>query len=361
MQRVLPLFALLLAAAAPAAEPVRLAIVGLSHDHAFWLLGRDRSIGDIEIAAVFEPDRALAEERMRDAGLDASLYHADLAAMLRDAKPDAAVCFGSVRAHHEQTLACAAAGVHVMVEKPLATNLADARAMADACRGAGVRLLTNYETTWYPAHHLLKKDVVAGDLGGIRRLVFRAGHPGPIEIGCREPFLKWLLDPVENGGGAVTDFGCYGANLATWLLDGERPIAVSCVTKRLKPKLYPNVDDDATITIEYPSAVAVVQASWCWPHHVKETAVYGARGEAITLGADRLHWRPSDAGEPRELSAAEPELADRDPFAHLAAVVRGDRAPNELSSVENNLIVVEVLDAARESARAGKRIELPPR
>jgi predicted dehydrogenase len=361
MHRLVFLFALFLTASAPAAEPVRVAILGLSHDHVFWVLGRDRAIGDIEIVAVHEPDRQLAEERMQGAGLDASLYYEDLPTLFREAKPEAAVCFGSIRAHHQQTLACAAAGVHVMVEKPLATNLADAQAMADACRRAGVQLLTNYETTWYPAHHLLKQRLDKGDLEDVRRLVFRTGHAGPIEIGCRKPFLNWLLDPVENGGGAVTDFGCYGVNLSTWLLGGERPIAVSCVTKQLKPKLYPDVDDDATITIEYPSAVAVVQASWSWPHPIKETAVYGSGGAAETVGSDRLSWRPLGAEGPEEAPAPALARSASDPFAHLAAVVRGDAEPNELSSVENNLLVVEVLDAARESARTGRRIELPDR
>jgi predicted dehydrogenase len=359
MRRLLVIVLLLqVAAIASATDPVRVAIVGVSHDHVFGLLGRPRDLGDIEIVAVVDADEELARQRMRDAGLDEELYYQDLEQALRAAKPQAAVLFGSIRAHHEQSIACANAGVHVMVEKPLATNLADARAMADAAEKAGVQLLTNYETTWYRNLHEMKRRVDAHEQGDIRRMVFRMGHAGPVEIGCREPFLAWLLDPFENGGGAVTDFGCYGANLATWLMNGERPVAVSCVTKRIKPRHYPEVDDDATIMIEYADAIAVVQASWNWPFNVKDAVVYGATGELSSKGDREVNgWRH---GEDRPTTSRAPELPEfeADPFAHLAAVVRGEAKLNALSSVENNLLVVEVLDAARESAKTGRRVVL---
>lgn len=348
------------AAESLAATPVRVAIVGLTHDHVFWLLGRSRDLDDIEIVGVCEPNEALARERMGEAGLPISLYYASLATMLRETGPEAAVLFGSIREHEAATLACAKAGIHVMVEKPLATSLGAAKRMAHAAEQAGVHLLTNYETTWYPAVAEVGRRVSQGDHGRVRRMVFRMGHRGPIEIGCRQVFLDWLLDPVENGAGALADFGCYGVNLATAWRGGERPRTVSCVTQQLKPGLYPNVDDDATITLEYEDAVAVVQASWNWPHNVKEARVYSERGDLLTIGRDQVRVHPS---EEAPVIVAAPALSgpgQADPFAHLAAVVRGETEPNELSSLANNLIVVEVLDAAKRSAEMGECLELGP-
>ena len=342
------------------AAPVGVAIVGLTHDHVFWLLHRPRNRGDVEIVGVYETDAELAAKRMNDAGLGDVPRYNDLGRLLAETQPDAACLFGSIRDHHEQAIQCAEAGVHVMVEKPLALNLAAAREMADAAARAGVVLLTNYETTWYPSVHELQRRVVSGDLGAIRRMNFRMGHFGPVEIGCRQPFLKWLLDPAENGAGALTDFGCYGANLATWLTQGERPVAVTCVTKQHKPAVYADVDDDATITIEYPSSVAIVQASWCWPDHIKEVRVYTERGDLQTIDSEGLTVRPRGFG-PETISPASPmPPRESDPFTHLAAVVRGKTAPNALSSVENNLVVMEVLDAARRSAETGERVTLGP-
>lgn len=350
---------LAIASSASAAEPVRVAIIGLTHDHVFWLLGRPKDRGDIEIVAVVEPNEELAAERMADAGLDASLHYTDLDTMLVDVRPDAAVLFGSIREHHPHALACLKAGAHVMVEKPLATTLEQAEEMAAAAKRVDRQLLTNYETTWYRSVHALRAECAKNDFGKLRRMTFRMGHRGPIEIGCRQVFLDWLLDPVENGGGALADFGCYGANLATWVRSGERPLSVSCVTKQMKPRLYPDVDDDATVTIEYSEAVAVVQASWNWPHNVKEMRAYGERGELVTRGADALQVR-NHQGVAKTRNDLPPLAADEaEPFAHFAAVVRGDCQPNALSSVENNLIVVEILDAARRSAETGQRVVLP--
>ena len=82
----------------------------------------------------------------------------------------------------------------------------------------------------------------------------KSGHQGPKEIGCSADFLNWLTDPVKNGGGAVVDFGCYGANLMTGLMNGKAPVSVTAVLRHIKPDVYPKVDDDATILLEYPGA-----------------------------------------------------------------------------------------------------------
>ena len=98
----------------------------------------------------------------------------------------------------------------------------------------------NYETTWYPANHAayaLAKAEKA--VGAIRKVVVHAGHRGPKEIGVQPEFLAWLTDPEKNGAGALFDFGCYGANLMTWLMDDARPVSVTAVTQRIKPEIGP--------------------------------------------------------------------------------------------------------------------------
>lgn len=115
-----------------------------------------------------------------------------------------------------------------------------------------VFLLTNYETTWYGSNHQLYEMVVnQHQVGGIRKMVIHAGHSGPIEIGCNQEFLDWLTDPTLNGGGALTDFGCYGANLITWFMQLQRPQSVTAVTQQIKPEKYPKVDDEATLILCY--------------------------------------------------------------------------------------------------------------
>ena len=183
------------------------------------------------------------------------------------------------------------------------------------------------------------------------------GHAGPKAINVQPEFFAWLTDPVRNGAGALFDFGCYGANLITWLMDGVRPIAVTAVTQRFQPDVYKQVDDEATILVEYPSAQGIIQASWNWPFDRKDMEIYGRTGQVFAGRGDGLRIRMP--GQQEEASKAVPIPAPEDDFLnYLAAVVRKDIKPAGLSSLENNLIVTEILDAARRSAATGTRVVL---
>ncbi|MEM9663137.1 MAG: gfo/Idh/MocA family oxidoreductase, partial [Planctomycetota bacterium] len=217
-------------------------------------------------------------------------------------------------------------------------------------------LLTNFETSWYRSVRTAKRIVDTDGLT-IRRAVFRHGHKGPQEIGCGPEFLAWLTDPEQNGGGAITDFGCYGAVIMTWLMDGERPTSVHAVTQQLKPDVYPNVDDDATIVLTYPGATAVIQASWAWTHDTKEMDLH-AEGYSLHAGKwDDLTLREADS-EPLAVGELINNSGLENEWTYLRRVVRGECAVDPLSSLELNLIATEILDAARESARTGRAVEL---
>jgi predicted dehydrogenase len=216
----------------------------------------------------------------------------------------------------------------------------------------------NYETTWYPSNHAayaLARQEKA--LGEIRKVVVHDGHKGPKEIGVQPEFLAWLTDPEKNGAGALFDFGCYGANLMTWLMDDARPTSVTAVARQFKPEIYNRVDDEATIILEYPGAQAIIQASWNWPFDRKDMEVYGSTGQVLTVGPAGLRVRLP--GRPEETRQAPPLTPPRDDFLrYFAAVVRGEIRPSGLSSLKNNLIVTEILDAARRSAATGATVRL---
>ena len=217
-------------------------------------------------------------------------------------------------------------------------------------------MIVNYETTWYPSHgamwRLIKEQHAADE---IRKMVAMDGHEGPKEIRVGPEFFAWLTDPVKNGAGALFDFGCYGANLMTWMMDNQRPVAVTAITQTIKPQSYPRVDDEASVLVEYPKAKGIIQASWNWPFSRKDFEVYGATGYAIATGGDNLRVRlPGKSEETRTPAARPPE--ERDSISYLVAVTRGRLKPSGLSSLENNLIVTEILDAARESVRTGRTV-----
>ncbi|PRY10356.1 putative dehydrogenase [Pontibacter ummariensis] len=338
---------------------LKVALAGLSHDHVQGVLQRYQE-GKISIVGIAEQDEELVQRYQKQFHLPKSLFYKSLSRLLQIRKPVAVMAFNAIAGHVGVVEKCAPLGIHVMVEKPLATSLQDAEHMAKLARQHNIYLLTNYETTWYPSNQEVLIMVNHKlNIGEVRKMVVHDGNAGPKEIGCSAEFLDWLTDPEMNGGGAIMDFGCYGANLMTCLMQGQRPKAVTAVTRQLKPHVYPDVDDDATILLEYPKATGIIEASWNWPFDIKDLEVYGESGYLQAVNHDFL--RKKGAGDEtyrveRIESLAEPY---EDYTSYFAAVVNGEIKPKgDLSSLENNLIVMEILEAARQSAREERRVVL---
>lgn len=342
--------------------PVRLGVVGLTHTHVHWILGRPND-DKILLVGIVEPNKDLALRYTQQHGLSMDLVFSTLEEMLSKAKPEAVAAFGTIYDHLKIVETCAPLGIHVMVEKPLAVSLAHARKMEALAKKYHIQLLTNYETSWYPtvekAYEFLKKD----SIGKLTQLVIRDGHRGPKKIGVNKEFLEWLTDPVKNGGGAISDFGCYGANISTWMQNGKRPVSVTAVTQQLQAENNPNVDDEATILLTYDNSKTTIQASWNWPMGRKDMEVYGTTGAIFADNRNSLRVRMAEGYDGfRETSYKLPERSYpyNDPFVLLAAVIRKEMKlpPFDMYSLENNMIVMEILEAAKLSAKKIKTIFL---
>lgn len=342
-------------------SPLRLAVAGITHGHVPWILGRKRK-DDVTLVGIYEPNKELAARYAKTYNLNTDLFYTDLPKMLDAVKPEAVVAFGSIYEHMAAVEACAPRGIHVMVEKPLATNNAHAKRMEALAKKYHVFLLTNYETSWYPTTEKTYQLVTDSNyVGQVRKVVFHHGHQGPKEINVNKEFFDWLTDPVQNGGGALVDFGCYGANIMTYLMHGQQPTAVTAVTQHFKPAIYPKVDDEATIIVTYPNAQCIIQASWNWPFGRKDMEVYGETGYVIAADNTNMRLRNTQLnGEQTEKVTTNEVPVYTDPFAYFADVVHKKiKVPeNGLYSLENNITVVKILDAARESAKTGKTVYL---
>ena len=340
-------------------EPVRLAVAGITHGHVPWILGR-KAQDNIVLVGIYEKDTALSRKLAAQFQLPTSLFYTDLHKMLELVKPEAVVAFGSTFEHLSIVEACAPKRIHVMVEKPLAATAEQAERMEQLASRHKIHLLTNYETSWYAttekAYQLISNNK---QIGNITKAVFHHGHQGPQKIGVNPEFLKWLTDPILNGGGALMDFGCYGANIMTYLMHGAAPLTVTAITQQLQPSLYPKIEDEATIILTYPHTQAIIQASWNWPYSRKDMEVYGESGYVIT--SDDTHMRISQNGKVQHLQPDASEIVVyKDPFSYFADVIRGRQsvAPHSLYALQNNVMVVRILDAALLSAKTGKTIRL---
>jgi predicted dehydrogenase len=337
--------------------PVRVVLAGLVHGHAFGFFDQFQKRTDLQLVGIAEADRQLTAQFTKKYGLAPGLFYSDLEEMLKATHPQAVLAYTNTYDHRRVVEICARYGVPVMMEKPLAVSFEDARAIEKAARAGKIQVLVNYETTWYRSNQAAYDLVHENAIGEIRKIVVHDGHQGPKEINVGPEFLAWLTDPKLNGGGALFDFGCYGADLATWLMDGHRPDSVTAITQQIKPDVYPRVDDEATIILTYPHAQAIIQASWNWPFSRKDMEVYGQRGYAITVGRDTVRVR---LPEKQEISAdAKPlEKTKEDSVSYLRAVLLGGMKPEGQSSLETNVIVTQILDAARQSAATGKTVFL---
>ncbi len=339
--------------------PVKVAVIGLTHTHVHWILGREKN-SDIEIVAIVESNRELAERYSKQHGFSMDIVFNTMEEMMTKTNPEVATAFGSIYDHLKVVEFCAPRGIHVMVEKPLAVSLEHAEKMKAMADKYHILLLTNYETSWYSSNKKAWEYIIDQKKAGeIRKIVFHTGHQGPFEIGCNPEFTEWLTDPVLNGGGALTDFGCYGADIATWLMKGQKPVSVFCTTQQIKPDIYPRVDDDCTILLTYPKVQVIIQASWNWPFNIKDMEIYGQTGYLVCDDRNHITYRWANTDEAAKETLTDNQPPYNDPFVYLAAVVRKQIKPAAFdpSSIETNMVVMEILEAAKKSAKSGKVIK----
>jgi predicted dehydrogenase len=382
LKRLLRLaFALLLVAAAAFAQSprTRLAVVGLDHDHVWGVLNTIAKEPEGELVAIADSHPELVQRAKARAPAGVKFFsdlparfdsahrpelaegQAGFISMLDEMKPDAVIVTTANNLHLSILRECAKRHIHYFTEKPMAATGADAREMERLAREAGIKLMVNYWNAWSPATHELFHRVWAGELGPVNKIVVQYGHQGPKEIGVSKAFADWLYDPVKNGGGAIVDFGCYGAEWALWLKG--RPKSVYAYTLKLKTEQHNSVDDDATILLEYPDATAVIQASWDWPYGKGEVEVYGPLGSLISTG-DALFYRTArdragsenPAGQAVKLGTVPHETSN--PIAYFLWCIRNDKPIENPVAPELNVGVNEILDAAKESIRTGRAVEL---
>jgi predicted dehydrogenase len=340
---------------------VRLAIVGLDHDHVWGILKDIPEVPQARLVAIAEPRPELvAKARSR---VPASVkFYSDYVAMLDEVKPQAVIITTETDHHLAIVRACAKRHINVEMEKPMATNAADAREMEKLATAAHIKLMVNYFNNWLPSYQQLYQQVKQGKVGPIHQLVSQYGHQGPREIGTSKEFIAWLYDPVKNGGGALMDFGCYGAALSLWLKG--RPERVFARSLKLKVQQHNAVEDDAVIVLEYADGTALLEPSWDWPFSMERIQVFGPHGSLMAL-PDALLFRGYNVkatgqapdGQPESLTPLPPDGSN--PIAFFVESIRQDRPITGLLSARLNVEVNEILDAARESIRTGRPVAMP--
>lgn len=335
----------------------KLAIVGLDHDHVWGLLKDLTEEPNAELVAIADGHPELVDRAKTKVPANVKFY-SDFVKMLDEMKPDGIIVTTENDRHLEILRECAKRHINYSTEKPLATTAADAREMERLANQAGIKVMVNYWNVWVAPTHELYHRVKDNQVGPIEKIIVQYGHQGPKEIGVSKYFGDWLYDPVKNGGGAIMDFGCYGAEWAVWLKG--RPSRVSAVTQKLKVAQHNSVDDDATVILDYPDGQAIIEASWDWPYSMGQVEVFGPRGSLLATRNDLFFRSPTDnvakvGLEGERVALDPPPRVTSNPISYFVDCIRNNKPIEDPLSMKLNVQVIEILDAARESARTGKQ------
>ncbi len=346
--------------ASPAPAKIRLAIVGLDHDHVWGMLKAIAGEPDAELVGIADPHAELRDKAKTQVPAEVKFY-ADYVRMLDELKPQGVVVTTANNQHLAILRECAKRKIHYFTEKPMAASAADAREMERLARESGIKLMVNYANIWAATTQDAYARIKAGELGPVEKLIVEYGHEGPKEIGVSKFFGEWLYDPAKNGAGALMDFGCYGADWAMWLKG--RPRRVFATSLKLKAEQHNAVEDDATVVLEYPDATAILMPSWDWPYGKGQAEIFGPKGSFLVMG-DGLLFQPARGvanaqnpqGKPVNLAPLPPEK--RNGIAYFLDCIRNNKPIEGPVSAAINVGVNEIIDAAKESIRTGRAVEL---
>jgi myo-inositol 2-dehydrogenase/D-chiro-inositol 1-dehydrogenase len=322
-----------------------------------------RACPQADVRAVASPTPGHAQAF---AGRFAIPHHfTDYAEMLARPEIDMVVVGAPNDLHCRIALDAAGAGKHVVMEKPLCLNLADADRMIAACRQANVKLMYAEELCFAPKYVRLKQLVESGALGRPTLVKQSEKHDGP--------HADHFWNVERSGGGVTMDMGCHAVEFFRWML-GRPP--VKSVYAQMSTSVHGEKtrgEDNAILILEFEGGVtAIAEESWTKPGGMDDRAeVYGTQGVAY---ADLLHgnaietysavgydYAVEKAGSTKGWSFTIYEEAWNYGFhgemAHFVDCVLSDRPP--LVSGEDGRAVLEVVMAAYESARTGCKVALP--
>jgi len=336
--------------------PLRIAVLSFAHTHALSYVHALRAMPGIELVAT-DPDGAAApDDAPRGAELAAQLG-VDYVEGYEEAfawQPDAVVVATENSRHRELVERAAAAEVHVLCEKPLATTIEDAVAMRDACAQAGVILMVAYPVRFAPTVRDAIAELRSGRLGRI------LGVTG-INNGKLPQDRAWFTDPALAGGGAFVDHVVHCADLLDELI-GERAASVRAVSNGiLHAQRELEVETGGLVTIQYPSGTIVtIDCSWSWP---MSSATWGGLTLQVVAELGTITVSPfakGVAGHDAHGETWDPVGADLDALLldEFVAAVREGRRPQPDAGV--GIRTLEIVKAAQASAARGGDVVMVP-
>ena len=325
-------------------------IISAAHVHADTYADLLRSMPEVDLLGLSDPDpergRAFGEKH----GID---FVGDRAALLA-LHPDAVVVCCENSKHRTDVEAAAAAGAHVLCEKPLATTVEDARAIVEACARANVLLMTAFPMRFSPAVARVSVSLASGEIGPVRAV--SATNQGQIPT----PHRAWFGDKELAGGGAITDHTVHVLDLLRFLLKAEA-VEVWATANHILHAQRTQVETGGIVTVTFSDGtIASIDCSWSRPDNFPTWGgmtleMVGERG-VLDVDAFRQKFSVFDARDPGATWTFWGSDADRLMLEGFVAAVRTGKAPPVTG--EDGLRAVEVVQAAYRSLESGKPVKV---
>jgi predicted dehydrogenase len=264
---------------------LRIGMISWAHVHAEFRAKAISEIDGARVVAIADDDEARGRAAAERWGV--ADFHADWRELVARDDLDIVMVHSENGRHAEQVIAAAQSGKHVFCEKPVATAVADAQAMADAVRAAGVDGTAAFVSRFSKEADRAKAVVESGALGDILFTRSIIGLAGIAEIGCPPDMVEWMQDPVLGGGGAWIDEGSHGIDLLRWLVGDI--VEVSAMTaNRAKPDL--DGEDVGVAVVRYANgALGEITTAWSMSVDIgmrNALEIYGTTGTLIMKATD---------------------------------------------------------------------------
>ncbi|MGA2974739.1 MAG: Gfo/Idh/MocA family oxidoreductase [Spirochaetia bacterium] len=362
----------------------RLGVIGFAHMHINTLMDEFAKLPGVEWVACADTTPAVPSLSSKESTRASNLrrarekigipkVHEDYREMLVRHKLDIVIFCPENARHGEVAEAVAQAGAHMVTEKPMASTLSEALRMIRAARRHNVRLAINWPTTWSPAIRTMKSLLEKGVVGEPWEVKWRNGASmGPLAYGTganlvtdAEKAAEWWHQE-KTGGGALLDYCCYGACLSRWFLGQQAVAAIGMKANLTSP--YGDAEDNAVVTVRFPKALAILEATWSTWHTAVPIGpvVYCTRGTLVVdhqqnkaTGVSeqvvKVYSSRGYAGEPDAIVPGDPLPAGRSTIAEefIHHLKTGEPLHPTLDP-ESNLEVMAILDAGIRSAASGK-------
>jgi predicted dehydrogenase len=353
-------------------------VVGISFDHMHMgdLLRLVHEHPGAEIAGIFDPDRSTMQRAVDALAIPDDRIFTDFDACMTATRPDLAILCSAASDHRRYTERLAVYGVNVMVEKPFAASLEDARAMISAMSGTGKLLAINWPLAWVPAHVTAKRLIDENAIGQLSEVHFYDGNRGPLfhtadkievspeEVERQKPTSWWYQR--ASGGGSLLDYLGYGATLGTWFMQGEAPIEVTCVTDQTEGI---EVDQHSITVCRYARGLSRMETRWGtftdpWmiqPQPRCGFVFVGAEGTIASWDyADHVTLQTRARPEPHPVPADPLPPGRRNAVEYvLGCIENGDALVGPLDPAVS-LTGQRIVDTAARSAREKRTLRLLP-